>query len=46
MIQEWKGWRDEQPETEDDDESDKEIEFMGRIQREILQLCIDLSAND
>ena len=42
IIHEFQEWKDEQPETEDGDESGEEIEFMGRIQREILELCIAL----
>jgi hypothetical protein len=42
IIQEFQEWKKDQPETEDGDESDEEIEFIGHIQREILQLCIDL----
>jgi hypothetical protein len=44
VIQEFQVWKQDQPinEANEDDESDEEIEFMGRIQREILQLCIEL----
>jgi hypothetical protein len=40
IIQEFQEWQQDQP--IDDEESDEEIEFMGRIQREILRLCIAL----
>jgi hypothetical protein len=43
IIQEFQEWKEDQPiKTEDGDESDKEIEFINRIQQEILQLCIAL----
>jgi hypothetical protein len=45
VIQEFREWKQDQPIVETDgegEESNEEIEFMGRIQREILRLCIDL----
>jgi hypothetical protein len=44
IIQEFQEWKQDQPidDANEDDESDEEIEFIGRIQREILQLCIEL----
>lgn len=42
VIQEFQEWKEDQPKTEDGDESDDEIEFMGRIRQEILRLFIDL----
>jgi hypothetical protein len=43
IIQEFQKWKEGQPiETEDGDESEEEIEFKDRIQREILRLCIAL----
>ena len=40
IIQEFQEWQQDQP--IEDEESNEEIEFMGRIQREILRLCIAL----
>jgi RecQ family ATP-dependent DNA helicase len=44
IIQEFQEWKQDQPieDADEDDESDEEIEFIGRIQREILRLCIEL----
>ena len=44
IIQEFQEWKQDQPidDSDEDDESDEEIKFMGRIQREILRLCITL----
>ncbi len=44
VIREFQVWKQDQPinEANEDDESNEEIEFMGRIQREILRLCIEL----
>ena len=44
MIQEFQEWKQDQPieDANEDDESDEEIEFIGRIQREVLRLCIEL----
>jgi RecQ family ATP-dependent DNA helicase len=44
IIREFQEWKQDQPinEADEDDESDEEIEFMGRIQREVLRLCIEL----
>jgi hypothetical protein len=41
VIQEFQEWQQDQP-SNDEEESDEEIEFMRRIQREILRLCIAL----
>jgi hypothetical protein len=44
VIREFQVWKRDQPinDANEDDESDKEIEFIGRIQREVLRLCIEL----
>jgi hypothetical protein len=44
VIWEFQEWKQDQPinEANKDDELDEEIEFIGRIQREILRLCIEL----
>ena len=44
IIQEFQEWKQNQPidNANKDDELDEEIEFIGRIQWEILQLCIKL----
>jgi hypothetical protein len=44
IIQEFQEWKQDQPinDADEDDESDDEIEFIGRIQREILRLYIEL----
>src|SRR6516162_5039019 len=41
VIEEFQEWKEDQPIAEDR-ESDDEIEWMKKIQREILRLCIDL----
>jgi hypothetical protein len=44
IIREFQEWKKDKPinDADKEDESDKEIEFIGRIQREILRLCIEL----
>jgi hypothetical protein len=44
VIREFQAWKQDQPNEDpnEDDESNKEIEFIGRIQREVLRLCIEL----
>src|SRR5277367_6450351 len=44
VIREFQAWKQDQPNEDpnEDDESDEEIEFMERIQREVLRLCIEL----
>jgi hypothetical protein len=45
IIKEFQEWKEDQPANDpidDEEESDKEIEFIGRIQQEILRLCIEL----
>jgi hypothetical protein len=44
IIRKFQKWKQDQliDEVNEDNESDEEIEFMGRIQREILRLCIEL----
>src|SRR5271165_1760626 len=43
VIQEFQEWKEDQPIDDlSQDESDEEMEFMKKIQREILRLCIDL----
>jgi hypothetical protein len=44
VIREFQAWKQDQPNENpnEDDESDKKIEFIGRIQREVLRLCIEL----
>ena len=44
VIHEFQVWKRDQPinDANKDNESDKEIKFIGRIQREVLQLCIEL----
>lgn len=44
VIREFQAWKQDQPNEDPnkDDESNEEIEFMGRIQQEVLQLCIEL----
>ena len=43
VIQEFQEWKEDQPiDDPSQDESDEEMEFMKKIQREILRLCIDL----
>jgi hypothetical protein len=42
-IKEFQDWKKDQPELEEEeDESDEEIAYMAKIQREILSLCIAL----
>jgi hypothetical protein len=44
VIWEFQEWKQDQPihKANKDNELDEEIEFIGRIQQEILQLCIEL----
>jgi hypothetical protein len=42
IIQEFMEWKDEHQFEPEADETDAEIEFMGRIQRKVLRLCIEL----
>jgi hypothetical protein len=44
IIQEFQDWKQDQPvnKADEGDEFDGEIEFMGRIQRELLWLCMAL----
>ena len=43
IINKFQEWKEERSMDETkDEESDEEIEFIGRIQREILRLCIEL----
>jgi len=45
VIQEFQEWNEDQPiddAAQEGEESDEEIEFIDKIQREILRLCVDL----
>jgi len=44
IIWEFQEWKQNQPinDADEDNELDNKIEFIGRIQQEILQLCIEL----
>jgi hypothetical protein len=44
IIQEFQEWKQDQPinDADEDNELDERIEFIGGIQQEVLQLCIEL----